>query len=57
MADLLALRGKLSQRKLAARFGISQAQVNNILRGNRWAGVARPPWGPPTARASDRASS
>ncbi len=43
MADLLALRGKLSQRKLAARFGISQAQVNHILRGNRSARVAKPP--------------
>ncbi len=43
MADLLALRGKLSQRELAARFGISQAQVNHILRGNRSARVAKPP--------------
>ena len=38
--DVLAIRASsLSQKDLAARFGVSRAQVGRIARGERWVGV------------------
>src|SRR3990172_6872284 len=36
LAIIHALRGRLSQRKLAARFGVSHTHIGRIQRGERW---------------------
>lgn len=43
--EIRALRGSLSQRQIAARYGISQQRVSNILRGQGWRHLAPDPAG------------
>lgn len=35
-ATIRALAGSMSQRKIAARYGINQSQVSRIINGHRW---------------------
>lgn len=36
VSEMRSLSGKVSQRELAARFGVSQTQVCHILQGRKW---------------------
>ncbi len=43
VAKILALKGKMFQREIAARFDVNVSCINKILKGRRWAHIKRPP--------------